>query len=155
MIAVVSVRNPILQGIGAGLLCGALGVTLPAMLGRTLDLLAGSAAAVALFAVGGSLAGERIHRGLGSSAAIAAGKLLIHRLAVGGCLLLVPTLDHPLTAAALILAGLPMVTIFPLLAQRYGEGERCASALLVATLLSFITLNLGLWAAGIRPVAAG
>jgi hypothetical protein len=42
-----------------------------------------------------------------------------------------------------------MVTIFPLLAQRYGQGEQCASALLVTTLLSFVTLNLGLWALGI------
>ena len=42
-----------------------------------------------------------------------------------------------------------MVTIFPLIAQGYGEGERSATALLITTLLSFITLNLGLWLFGV------
>ena len=43
------------------------------------------------------------------------------------------------------------VSLFPLLAQRYGQGEACASALLATTLLSFLTLtlNLGLWALGV------
>ncbi len=75
--------------------------------------------------------------------------LIIHPLAVLLMLALVPPFDPKLTQAALVLAGLPMVTIFPLLAQRYGQGEQCASALLVATLLSFLTLNLGLWALGV------
>ena len=83
-------------------------------------LLAGSAAAVALFAIGGTLARQRIHDGLRATLAIAAGKLLIHPAAVLLMLALVPTFDPRLTQAAVILAGLPMVTIFLLLAQRYG-----------------------------------
>ncbi|WP_295434484.1 AEC family transporter [uncultured Thiodictyon sp.] len=148
-VALLVVKNPILLAIAAGLLCAWLGVTLPGMLGRTIDLLAASAAAVALFAVGGSLAGERLHRGLGAAAGIALGKLIVHPLAVLLMLALVPPFDPTLTQAALVIAGLPMVTIFPLLAQRYGQGEQCASALLATTLLSFVTLNLGLWALGI------
>jgi hypothetical protein len=142
------VKNPIMQAIAAGLLCAWLGVTLPVMLTRTIDMLAGSAAAVALFAVGGTLAGQRLHRGLGSALAIAAGKLVVHPLAVLLMLALLPAFDPTLSQAALVLAGLPMVTIFPLLAQRYGQGEQCASALMVTTMLSFLTLTLGLWAFG-------
>ncbi len=142
-------RNPILPAIAAGLLCAGLGVHPPAVLGRTIDLLAGSAAPVALFAIGGTLAGQRLHEGIKAALLIAAGKLLIHPAAVLLMLAVVPAFDPRLTQAAVILAGLPMVTIFPLLAHRYGEGELCASALLVTTILSFFTLNVGLWAFGI------
>jgi len=138
-------QNPLLLAIGLGLLFSGFGVHLPGALSGTVDLLAGSAAAVALFAIGGNLAGQRLHHGLDGALAIAAGKLLLHPAAVLLMLALVPAFDPTLTQAAVILAGLPMVTIFPLLAQRYGQGERCASALLVTTLASFVTLNLGIW----------
>ncbi|MBV5273011.1 MAG: AEC family transporter [Lamprocystis purpurea] len=85
---------------------------------------------------------------LGADALIAvAMTMLVEILLI--MLSLVAPFDPTLTQAALVLAGLPMVTIFPLLAQRYGQGEQCASALLVTTLLSFLTLNLGLWALGV------
>jgi malonate transporter and related proteins len=142
-------KNPLPLAIGAGLLCAGLDVQPPVLVERTLDMLGGSAAAVALFAIGGSLAGQRLHQGLGPALAIAAGKLLLHPAAVLLMLALVPAFDARLTQAALILAGLPMVTIFPLIAQGYGEGERSATALLITTLLSFITLNLGLWLFGV------
>lgn len=145
--------NPILLAIAAGLLCAWLGLRLPAMLGRTLDLLAASGAPVALFAIGGMLAGQRLHDGLKPALMIAAGKLFIHPAAVLLMLVLTPSLDPTLTQAAVILAGLPMVTIFPLLAHRYGLDELCASALVITTALSFITLNLGLWLSGIGPPA--
>ncbi|MTW20360.1 AEC family transporter [Allochromatium palmeri] len=141
--------NPILLAIAAGLAFAALGWRLPVPIGRTIELLAGSAAVVALFAIGGSLAGQRVRGALGPATAIAAGKLVVHPLVAFGMLLLVPTLDPTLGQAALILAGLPMVTIFPLIAQRYGQGEIPATALVVTTLLAFVTLNLGLWLWGI------
>ncbi|NBC46709.1 MAG: AEC family transporter [Gammaproteobacteria bacterium] len=137
-------RNPILQAIAAGLAFAVLGLRLPSALARTLDMLASSAAAVALFAIGATLAGQHLRKGLGEAAAIALGKLLLHPLAVGLMLMLGPPLDPVLRNAALLLAALPMVTIYPLLAQRYGQEERCASALVLATLLSFVTLNLWL-----------
>lgn len=141
--------NPILLAIGAGLAFSALGWRLPAPIGRTIELLAGSAAVVALFAIGGSLAGQRVRGALGPATAIATGKLVVHPLVAFGMLMLVPTLDPTLGQAALILAGLPMVTIFPLIAQRYDQGEIPATALVITTLLAFVTLNLGLWLWGI------
>ena len=141
--------NPILLAIGAGLAFSALGWRLPVAIGRTIELLAGSAAVVALFAIGGSLAGQRVRGALGPATAIATGKLVVHPLVAFGMLMLVPTLDPTLGQAALILAGLPMVTIFPLIAQRYDQGEIPATALVITTLLAFVTLNLGLWLWGI------
>ncbi|MGQ9660031.1 MAG: AEC family transporter [Thermochromatium sp.] len=141
--------NPILLAIGAGLAFALLGWRLPVAIGRTLELLAGSAAVVALFAIGGSLAGQRVRGALGPAMAIATGKLVLHPLVVCGMLTLVPTLDPMLGQAALILAGLPMVTIFPLIAQRYDQGEIPATALVITTLLAFVTLNLWLWLWGI------
>lgn len=141
--------NPILLAIAAGLAFSALGWRLPAAIGRTIELLAGSAAVVALFAIGGSLAGQRVRGALGPATAIATGKLVVHPLVAFGMLMLVPTLDPTLGQAALILAGLPMVTIYPLIAQRYDQGEIPATALVLTTLLAFVTLNLGLWLWGI------
>ena len=141
--------NPILLAIGAGLAFAALGWRLPVPIGRTIELLAGSAAVVALFAIGGSLAGQRVRGALGPATAIAVGKLVVHPIVAMGMLMLVPTLDPTLGQAALILAGLPMVTIFPLIAQRYDQGEIPATALVITTLLAFVTLNFGLWLWGI------
>ncbi|BCU06116.1 AEC family transporter [Allochromatium tepidum] len=141
--------NPILPAIAAGLAFAALGWRLPAPIGRTIELLAGSAAVVALFAIGGSLAGQRVRGALGPATAIATGKLVVHPLVAFGMLMLVPTLDPTLGQAALILAGLPMVTIYPLIAQRYDQGEIPATALVITTLPAFVTLNLGLWLWGI------
>ena len=149
------VKNPILQSIVAGLLVAQLGWSLPAFVDRTISMLAGSAAAVALFAIGGTLVGQRLREGLGGALAIAAGKLIVHPAAVLALLVVVPAFDPTLTQAALILSALPMVTIFPLLAQRYGQEAICSSALVITTLLSFVTLNLWLWALGVGSAAPG
>lgn len=143
------VKNPLVQAIVAGLVCASAGLEPPPALARTIDLLAGSAAAVALFAIGGGLAGQRLQQRPATLFLIAAGKLLVHPAAVFAMLLLLPPFDPVLTQAAVVLAGLPMVTIFPLLAYRYGLGELCTSALLVTTATSFVTLNLGLWFFGV------
>ncbi len=136
--------NPIVLAIGAGILCAALAWQPPVALGRTLDMLGGSAAAVALFAIGGGLASQRVQGSIGPALGVAAGKLIGHPLVAFGILTLVPGLDPMLRQAALILAALPMVTLYPLLAQRYGQGEIPATALVLTTLLAFITINLEL-----------
>lgn len=136
--------NPIVLAIGAGILFAAFDWHLPLALERTLDMLAGSAAVVALFAIGGGLASQRVQGSIGPALAVAAGKLIAHPLVVFGVLTLVPGLDPVFRQAALILSALPMVTLYPLLAQRYGEGEVPATALVLATLLAFVTVNLEL-----------
>ncbi len=76
---------------------------------------------------------------------VAAGKLLLHPLAVLAVLLMLPGLDATLRTAAVVFACMPMLSIYPLLAQKHGEQAFSAAALLVATLASFATISAWLW----------
>jgi predicted permease len=80
--------------------------------------------------------------------AIALGKLLLHPLAVGLMMWLMPPDDPTLRAAAVVFAGTPMLSIYPILAQKYGFEDMCAAALLVATVLSFVSMSVILWLLG-------
>jgi len=60
-------------------------------------------------------------------------------------LTLVAPIDAPLRMAAMIYASMPMLSIYPILAQRYRYEGFCAAALLMATLLSFATVTISLW----------
>lgn len=53
-------KNPIVQAIAAGLLFSILGIGMPAVIGKVIDLFAASSAAVGLFVIGGTLVGLRI-----------------------------------------------------------------------------------------------
>lgn len=56
-------------------------------------------------------------------------------------------IEGPLRMAALAFAAMPMLSIYPILAQPHGEEAFCAAALLLTTLLSFVTISLWLWVA--------
>jgi uncharacterized membrane protein YfbV (UPF0208 family) len=47
--------------------------------------------------------------------------------------------------AAVILASVPMMGIYPILAQSYGKEDLGAAALLVATVVSFFSLSGLIW----------
>jgi predicted permease len=76
------VRNPILIGLAAGLAVGASGLALPDVGERTVRLLAGVAAPVALFAVGGMIAAVPVARPTHAVAWVVGGKLVLHPLLV-------------------------------------------------------------------------
>jgi hypothetical protein len=82
---------------------------------------------------------------LGDVALVAVGKLAVHPLAVLVLLLLLPPIDPRLGAAAVAYASMPMLSIYPILAQKYGLQGFCAAALLVTTLASFATISATLW----------
>lgn len=143
--------NPLILSLLAGLAVSVSGLVLPAPFLRTVDLFAGASAGLSLFVIGGLLVGLPL-KGLGRRVApIAFGKLVLHPLAVAGWLvvLLFAGLSRPsdtLLTAAVLSAAMPMFSIYPTLAQAYGEDEIAAPALLVTTLASFGTLSLLLWA---------
>jgi len=58
----------------------------------------------------------------------------------------VPVADPELRTAAVLFAAMPMLGIYPLLAQKHGHDEITAAALLVTTVGSFFTLSALLWA---------
>jgi len=141
-------RNPMILAIFAGFVVSLLEIKLSEPLVRTVNMLAMASTALALFVIGGSLVGLKVRSVLGSALVIAAGKLLLHPLAVLAMLWLFAPVDPQLRMAAIIFASMPMMSIYPILAQKYGHEGFCAAAVLVATLGSFLTVSGVLWAMG-------
>ena len=134
-------RNPLIIAILVGAALSFSGLVLPAPIARAIDMLASASAAVALFAIGGALVGLETKGLAGDVLPIVIGKLVAHPLAVFGALMLVPDLDPTLRKAALIFASVPMITVYPLFGQMYGQGRTTAAALVAATALSFVTIS--------------
>jgi malonate transporter len=142
--------NPIIIGVLAGLAASLLGWKMPAPIERTVNLFAMASSALSLFVIGGALVGLPLG-GLGRRAApVVVGKLVLHPLAVLLAIFALPTLGLPaldpeLGMAAVMLAAMPMMSIYPILAQAYGQEDFAATALLLTTVASFFTLSAMLW----------
>jgi malonate transporter and related proteins len=134
-------RNPLILGIAAGMVCSVTGWQLPEPLMRSVQMVSTASAPLALFLIGGTLVGLRVRGLLGGVLTVAAAKLLLMPLAVLGLLWLLPPLDPTLRTAALLSAAMPMLSVYPVLAQRYDEEDFCAAALLATTVLSFFTIS--------------
>ena len=139
--------NPLIIALCAGVAISVSPIELPVVITRTVDLLALSCAALSLFFIGGTLVGVHYKGNVSRISAIVVGKLIFHPLAVFLSILLVPilglpTLDGPMAAGAIICAAVPMLSIYSILALKYGEEEICSAATLITILISFFTLNL-------------
>jgi malonate transporter len=141
-------RNPIILAMVGGFGVALLGLPISAVLARTINMLAMSSTAVSLFVIGGALVGLHMKGMRRDVSAIALGKLLLHPLAVGLMLWLVPPSDPTLQAAGVVFASVPMLSNYPILAHKYGFEGFCAAALLLATVLSFVTISAILWILG-------
>ncbi|MEM5473717.1 AEC family transporter [Hoeflea sp. AS60] len=143
-------RNPIIIGLVAGLAAASFDLKLPAPLMKPIDMLAASSAAVSLLVIGGTLASVSVRGLTGEIAPTVAGKLIFHPMAVFGATVALPIvglapLSPEMQAAAVILAAVPMMGIYPILAQRFGRERPSVVAMLMATVLSFFTLSGVLW----------
>ncbi|MDT7834647.1 AEC family transporter [Aquabacterium sp. OR-4] len=139
-------KNPIVLGLVAGVLLGGLrthaGLALPQALQKAVELMANASAGVSLFYIGGALVGLEAGQGLKTHvAAVSAGKLLLHPLGVAAALWLLGPMPLPLAWSAVVLAGAPMLGIYPILGQRYGLQALNAACMLGATLASFVSLG--------------
>ncbi len=135
-------RSPLIIAIATGLALSLLGLRLPLIGTQVIDMLAGASAPVALFVIGGTLYGLKARGLMADITQIAIGKLIAHPIAIFLAFLLVPNMDPGLKTAGLVFASAPMLSIYPILGQRFGLEERCAAALLVSTVLSFATISL-------------
>jgi predicted permease len=135
-------RMPLFLAILLGIFFSALGLRLPGPISTAVAMVADASAACALFVVGGTLAGMAATSLAGDILWILLGKLLLHPLAVGGGFALLGGTPSELTAAGIILASAPMLTVYPILGQRFGLGELCAAALVAATAAGFATMTL-------------
>lgn len=122
----------------------------PEPVGRAIALFAQASSAVSLLVIGGTLVGLPL-KGMGRRVApIVLGKLVLHPLAVFAALpifaaLGVGHLSAELKQAIILLAAMPTMSIYPILAQRHGQDGVSAAALLATTLGSFFTLTLLVW----------
>jgi malonate transporter and related proteins len=126
------------------------GWQMPAAISRVINLFALSSSALSLFVIGGTLVGLPL-KGLSQRVLpITVGKLLVHPLAVFAVMafltwLGLPQLDASARTAALLMAAMPMMGTYIVLAQLYGKEDISAAALLVTTVASFFTLSALLW----------
>ena len=146
-------QNPMIWGIVGGFLFSLSGWPMPAAVGRTVDLFAQASAALSLFVIGGSLVGLKAEGLRGTVTPIVLGKLFLSPLVMWAVLLWwVPIDDPALRGAALLTSALPMLGIFTILSQRHGHGAISAAALLVTTVVSFVSLSALLWLLRLYPL---
>lgn len=142
------VRHPVLIAITLALLMALLEFRPPPVAMRVIDMLATASAPVALFVIGASLNGMKPGGLLLDVGQMAIGKLLLHPLMVLLCFTLLPVSDPVLASAGVLMAAAPMMSIYPILGARYGFEGRCAAALVVATVVSFISVSAFIWTVG-------
>ncbi|MDB5718431.1 MAG: Auxin Efflux Carrier [Sphingomonas bacterium] len=138
-------RTPLILAILAGGAFSLLGLHLPGPIAKAVSMVADASAPVALFAIGGTLVGLRVAGMAGEIAQVASAKLLLHPLAMLGFMQIIPIANPDLRRAALVFSCIPMMSIYPILGQKYGQERFCAAALLAATTASFLTITLVLW----------
>ncbi len=143
-------RNPMIWGIAAGFVFSLFGWRLAAPVARTVDIFAAACASLSLFVIGGSLVGIHLQAYARDAAAIAVGKLVLHPLLVLCAVLLMPPMARELQVALVVMSSVPMLGIYPILAQKHGQETMAAAAQLATTVASFFTLTLMIW--GVRSV---
>lgn len=138
--------NPIVLAILAGIAVAVFNLPIPVFASNGIDLIAQSSIAVSLFVIGGTVAGISI-KSIGKRVfGVVLGKLVFLPIAVWAgfsiMALVGAGVDDPnLQKAAIIMAATPAMSIYPVLAQRYGQEEQAATAMLLMTAMSFFTIS--------------
>ncbi len=135
-------RNPLLVAVLVGLAASVSGLVLPAVALNVLGMLAPVAAPIALLVIGAAVA-DLPRAGIGGAAVarVVFGKLVLHPAAVlAGLTLFGPPSDALLISGVLI-ASVPMMSTYALFGLRWGNEALAATALIVATVVSFFTVS--------------
>lgn len=135
-------KNPIILSIAAGLLASIISLELPAIVDRSLQMLSSASIAVALFYIGGTLVGSSLRANTQEMSGVVIGKLILHPVLVALLVWLLPDFDRTLQLSAIILAAMPMMTMYPVIGSGFGYQKFCANTLLVTTVMSFITISI-------------
>lgn len=133
-------RNPLIIAIVAGFIGSALHIRLPSALDESLRMLSAASATTALFVIGGSLVGSSIKGNMSEISTVIIGKLIMHPLCVAVVAMCIPGLNPELRLAAILLAAMPMMSIYPIIGGNYGYRSICASILMGATIVSFVSI---------------
>ena len=144
-------KNPLILAILAGFACALLEARPPRPIARAIEMIAMASSPLALVVIGGTLVGLELKGMIGDIAQVVVGKLLLHPLAVCLAFLLLPSVDPQLRNAGIAFAAMPMLSIYPIVALKYGLESFCAAVLLAATVSAFFTISAVLWLLGGFP----
>jgi len=137
------VRNPIIMGLLAGLLTNLAGLSLPAGLDRTVELIGSSAIPCALFAMGASLAGYPLFGDVAPALLLTTVKLFLHPILVWVLAVHVFGLDGIWVPVAVTMAAMPTGVNAYLFGARYDAAPGVAArTILLGTLVSLGTITM-------------
>ncbi|MEO3416220.1 AEC family transporter [Roseovarius sp. CAU 1744] len=139
------VRNPLVVAVALALAVRLSGIALPERLATTVKMVAAVAPVVALFVVGGIIAQFSISPFWRRTATIVSGKLILHPVLVFVVLALLIGGSDPFVLTAVLIASVPMLSIYPILGATYGAEQICATALVVSTITSFFSVSALIW----------
>ncbi|UOD49227.1 AEC family transporter [Orrella daihaiensis] len=141
-VALSLLKNPILVATLLGILCSALGISLPVSIVSGIDLLGAAATPCALLTIGLFLAQTTVPASTGSVLKIVSLKLFVHPLAVGVLAIGVFDLDPLWSWCAILATALPVGTGPFMLANLYQQDAALsARAILISTIGSVMTLT--------------
>lgn len=134
-------KNPLLIAILIGMFGNLLHITVPQTINTTLELLAPSAVAVALFVIGGTLAQIKLARtDVSQLLSVMIGKLFFHPLIAILMLWLLLPGNYELKLALVIMTSMPMFSIYSVIGDLYGKQSFCSSAQLITNALAIVTI---------------
>jgi predicted permease len=138
-------KNPIILSIALGISSTVVGIQPPELVGKVIDGLAVTVGGVSLFAIGGMLVGLKTRGMVTDLTSILTGKLISHPLSVFVLILFFPTIPPLFQHVAILLACMPMFSIYAVIGMQYKYGQLCSAVLLPTTLVSFVTINVVVW----------
>jgi malonate transporter len=145
-------KAPMMWAIVLGFCFSMLGWHLPEVVSKAVGFFSVACAGTALFVNGCSLMGLRVKGLLPQVSGVVVAKLLVHPAAVAFFMWQIGPAEPRLQISGVVLAAMPMLSIYPLFAQRFGREGLCAAALLATTLVSFLTISgvlaISLWVPG-------
>ncbi|PIE25490.1 MAG: permease [Neptuniibacter caesariensis] len=143
-------KNPIIFSMALGLMATIADLQPPQFIGRVIDMLSVTVGGVALFAIGGMLVGLKPRGMVADLSTIVFGKLVLHPLSVFAMILLFPPMSPLFQTVAIILACMPMFSVYAVIGMRYNLGGVCSAVLLPTTVLAFLSVNLVIWLLGVQ-----
>jgi predicted permease len=141
-------RTPLILAILLGAALSLLRIPIPGVIETAIDMLAKASAPCALFVVGGTVAtlgaSGRVSGVAIEASWIVAAKLLLHPAAVAAAFYLVGNASPGMEKIGIVLASVPMITVYPIFGARYGLGGVSSTALVAATAIGFLTITAAL-----------
>ena len=122
-------------------------IEIPHFVKNIIYFIAQSGALVCLFVIGGTLFGVTLSKFGPRMYGIVLGKLIFLPLTVFLAFEIFPFImgtglvNDDLRKAAIIMASTPAMTLYPILAARFGEADQASACMLVMTILSFFTMS--------------